>query len=56
MISKFIVSKVAAHDPVISNQHITQCAEIILNRIAKPLNETFTGLMYILQEFRIYFA
>ena len=33
----------------------TQCAEGILNKIAKPLNETFTGLFCMLQGFRICF-
>ena len=39
-------------DPI----NITQCAERILNKISKPLNETFTGLMCILQGFRICFV
>ena len=34
----------------------TQCVKRALNRIAKPLNETFTGLMYMLQGFRICFV
>ena len=34
----------------------TQCAERILNEIAKPLNETLTGLMCMLQGFRIFFV
>ena len=33
-----------------------QCAERILNRIVKPLYETFTGLMCKLQGFRICFV
>ena len=31
----------------------SQCAERVLNNIAKPLNDTFTGLVYILKGFRI---
>ena len=34
----------------------SQCAEGILNKIAKPLNETFTGLMCMLQGFRMIFV
>ena len=33
-----------------------QCAERIFNKIAKALNETFTGLKLMLQGFRIYFV
>ena len=32
-----------------------QCAEGILNKIAKPLNETFTGLNCMLKGLRIVF-
>ena len=35
---------------------LAQCAERMLNEIAKPLNETFTGLMCMLQGFRICFV
>ena len=38
------------------SNEITQCAERILNEIGKPLNETFTGLMCILQGLRICFV
>ena len=36
--------------------NVSQCAERISNKIAKPLNETFTGLMCMLQGFRIFFV
>ena len=35
---------------------VTQCAERILNKIAKPLNETFIGLKFMAQGFRICFV
>ena len=34
-------------------QNISQFAEQILNKIAKSFNETFTGLKFMLQGFRI---
>ena len=36
-------------------QKFTQCAEKILDKIAKPLNETFTESKSMLQGFRICF-
>ena len=38
------------------NIFVSQYAEMILNKVAKPFNGTFIGLMYILQGFRIYFV
>ena len=35
---------------------MTQCAEWILNKIAKYINKTFTGLKCILKGFRICFV
>ena len=40
-------------DLVLAYVKNAQCIERILNKIVKALNETFTGLMYMLQEFRI---
>ena len=34
----------------------SQYAERILNKTAKAINETFTGLKFMLQGFRIYFV
>ena len=41
---------------IISQHFLSQCAEWILDKIAKPLNETFTGLKCMLQGFRICFV
>ena len=38
------------------NKNATQCAERILNKSAKAINETFAGLKLMLQGFRIYFV
>ena len=35
---------------------VTQCAEKILDEIAKAINETLAGLKYIPYKFRIYFV
>ena len=34
----------------------SQCIEGIVNKTAKAINETFTGLKFMLQGFRIYFV
>ena len=34
----------------------TQCAEWILNKIAKAINKTFTGLKFMLQGLRVCFV
>ena len=36
--------------------NVTQCVERILNKTAKAINETFTGLKLMLQGFRIHFV
>ena len=49
-------SRANAKERYIGLDTTTQCAEWILNKIAKPLNETFTGLKCMLQGFRICFV
>ena len=36
--------------------YLSQCVERILNKTAKAINETFTGLKLMLQGFRIHFV
>ena len=37
-------------------EKVTQCAEGILNKIAKAINQTFAGLKCMSQGLRIYFV
>ena len=58
------ISKAITAEPVIKPANLaecetfegkTQCAEWILDKIAKATNKTFTGLKCMFQGFRIYF-
>ena len=53
--SMLILLQKREENPLKMSTRGTQYAERILNKIAKAINETFAGLKFMLQRFRIYF-
>ena len=49
---RFVMKKIL----IVTFYGTSQCAERILNKTAKAINETFAGLKLMLQGFRIYFV